>query len=665
MATKSNPLTFLVGDQGSEALYLLHDRNGDGDTADVGEVGVFFDGHNAAGLADPLASVLDTFQGKDGSVYAGDNGTDSVYRLYDRNGDGDATDAGEAWAWFSAAGNAGGHSLVTPNGIAGDDDGNIYIVTPGVLSGESRDLIYKTTDHNGDGDAQDAGEAGIWLDLQTINPNSSAFEISFDGDVAYVTDTNGRDPDTIYRIEDKDRSGDIQADEVSVFIADGNPFGVNPDFAHDIHDGSVYAFEFTGGGDNRVWRLTDLDGSGSIDQAGEVQQIWNAGLLPQGYAASAGPGMDVLEDGSILLALNGGQPTQDSVVHLVDGNGDGDFQDEGETRVLVSRADGAAWLDRPRPVEEYQASSGRHEPAARGTEHDDRWVGGKSADKWSGSGGNDEARSGGGSDKIYGDGGNDVLFGQDGDDHLFGGADQDLLDGGNGQDRLYGGAGDDRLAGGAGNDRLDGEDGEDHLAGDAGADQLFGGFGNDILEGGTGDDHLYGQEGNDTIRGGAGNDVARGAEGDDLVDGGAGDDFVYGADGNDRVQGGAGDDQVRGDAGDDVLSGDAGDDRVYGGSGDDILYAGSGADQLYGHEGDDILVLDVLDPGAGQDLFNGGSGEDVLELHLSARVANSGAFQAELDRFEEVIDPGTNYSFEFRSLGLVVQNIESYELVVG
>ncbi len=662
MAVKNKSLTALVGDQDSEAIYLLKDRNGDGDTADVGEVRVFFDGHNDAGLERPLASILDTFQAKDGSVYAGDNATDSVYRLYDRNGDGDATDAGEAWVWFSAAENAAGHTLVTPNGVAADGDGNVYIVTPGVLSGESRDLVYKTADRNGDGDANDEGEASIWLDLQTVNPNSSAFEISFAGNVAYVTDTNGRDPDTIYRIIDKDGSGDIQSDEVSVLIADGNSYGVNPDFAHDVADGSIYAFEFTGGGTNRMWRLTDRDGSGAIDQVNESQEIWNAGLLPNGYAASAGPGMDVMVDGSVLLALNGGAANQDSVVRLIDANGDGDFLDEGETRIVLSRADGADFLSRPRPVEEYAAPSGHAEPPLRGTELADRFVGTKLAETWAGGTGDDVARAGAGNDRLFGGTGNDQLYGEKGNDTLFGEAGNDLLDGGQGDDRLYGGHGADRLLGGAGTDRLEGGANDDLLYGDGGSDSLFGGSGNDTLDGGADADKLYGQEGDDTIRGSAGDDVARGAEGDDLVYGDAGNDFLYGADDNDTLFGGSGNDQMHGDSGDDVLYGQAGNDLIGGENGNDTLYAGAGSDKLYGHAGDDRLVLDVLD--GGTDLFNGGSGNDTLELQLGAKFANSSAFKTELAKLEDVIDDGGNYSFQFQTLGLTVQNIENVELMI-
>src|SRR5690349_12515783 len=95
------PISFLYGDFTLEAVYLARDLNRDGDLRDAGELAVFFDGTNASGLAAPAGSVLDLSYAPGGDVLYGDNPTDSVYRLRDRNGDGDAQDAGEAKVWFS------------------------------------------------------------------------------------------------------------------------------------------------------------------------------------------------------------------------------------------------------------------------------------------------------------------------------------------------------------------------------------------------------------------------------------------------------------------------------------------------------------------------------------------------------------------------------------
>src|SRR5262245_15719193 len=159
----------LYGDQLEDSVYLLTDLNADGDAADAGEHNVFFNGANASGLVNPTTNVFDVFQASNGSVYVAEGDTDSVYRVRDLNGDGDGNDAGEANVWFSAAGNAGAFTLPTPNGVAQGADGAIYFVNAGVGSAPA-DRVYRTVDLNNDGDANDAGEATVFVDLQTLAP---------------------------------------------------------------------------------------------------------------------------------------------------------------------------------------------------------------------------------------------------------------------------------------------------------------------------------------------------------------------------------------------------------------------------------------------------------------------------------------------------------------
>ena len=432
----STRISFLYGDFTHEAVYLAVDRNGDGDVADSGEISVFFDENNASGLAAPAGSVLDIVQARDGSVFYGDNPTDSVYRLVDRNGDGDAQDAGEAKVWFSAAGNAAGFVMPTPNGVSVGADGAVYIVNAGVVSGPVDDVVYRTVDRNRDGDAQDAGEAKVWLDLQTLNPTSSAFEISFTGEIAYITDTNGSAPDTIYRAVDSDRSGRIEADEVVTFIADNSPLGVNVEYPHDSLGETVYAFEFAKrGAYHTLYALNDRDGSGQIDSADEARVVWDASHLPSGYVISTGSGMDAVADGSILLAANGSQPNQDHLVRLVDSNGDGDFLDSGETTVIAAKVDGNLEVERVRPVETYRQLAGDSLP-----------------DLVYGSSRGETLDAGRGPARIFGFDGNDRLLGGGSDDELVGGAGRDTLLGGRGGDRLDGGRGADTVFGGQGAD---------------------------------------------------------------------------------------------------------------------------------------------------------------------------------------------------------------------
>ncbi|HEY7687383.1 MAG TPA: hypothetical protein VH835_01745, partial [Dongiaceae bacterium] len=344
----------LLGDQTADKVFHLRDLNGDGDAADEGERIVFFDAANQSGLAAPTGNIFTIHQAPGGTVYVGDGDTDSVYALRDMNGDGDANDIGEAHLWFSAA-NAEGRPLVTPNGIATGADGALYVVNAGVVAGPVDDVIYRTVDLNKDGDANDLGESSVWLNIQTLNAKSSAFDLAFIGNVAYLTDSNGADPDTVYRIEDLDHDGVIEAGEAKIFISDANPFGVPVDFTHAVQDGSVLTWELTAGagGVSHVYRLTDLNGSGDIDQAKEAVEVWNSSLMPAGFETSVGFSIAASENGDIAITSNGGAANQRNVVRLSDLNGDGDYMDVGETVLLASNALDAAVGQRPRAAAFY------------------------------------------------------------------------------------------------------------------------------------------------------------------------------------------------------------------------------------------------------------------------------------------------------------------------
>ncbi|WP_291297534.1 TIGR03118 family protein [Elioraea sp.] len=350
----------LLADQGDSAIagsgkvLLLRDLDGDGRATGAGEVTVFFDHTNASGLASPTESVFTLLQASDRSVYAGDGITDAVYRLVDRNRDGDANDAGEATLWFSQA-NAAGFTLPTPNGLAEGPDGAIYIVNAGVASRPS-DSIYRTVDLNDDGDANDEGEATLWLNLQTVVATSSPFELVFSGNVAYLLDPSGAAPDTIWRIEDRDGSGMIEAaTEVTAFAVKETAFGAPLDFALGQDGGTLLVWEWLDSARTSwsLYGLTDLDGSGAIDQARESVELWNSTLLPEGFTPFAGFAVAGDGLGNIVLTSNGAAPGQRFVVALEDRNGDGLYSAD-ETTILASAVDTPDTLHRPRAVEFFE-----------------------------------------------------------------------------------------------------------------------------------------------------------------------------------------------------------------------------------------------------------------------------------------------------------------------
>jgi hypothetical protein len=299
----ASPLSpFLLADQGTDEILLSRDINGDGDVNDIGEVTTFFDNGNASGLANASSNVFALSQGSNYNVWIGDGDSDTVYRLRDNNGNGTANDAGEAQAWFSGGTNAAGYRLNTPNGIAEGPDGAIYIVEADTSGSPTGDWVYRTQDLNNDGDANDAGEATQWLNLKAINAASSPFEIRFDGNAAYVMDTAGGTPDVIYRAVDTDGNGSISGTEVNTFATEANSFGANFDFAMDVDKGSLLTWQWlAANGESAIFRLTDLDGSGMIDAANEVIKAWSTNLLDAGHTFLAGFGLTVNQFTSEVL----------------------------------------------------------------------------------------------------------------------------------------------------------------------------------------------------------------------------------------------------------------------------------------------------------------------------------------------------------------------------
>jgi hypothetical protein len=343
----------LLADQGRDQIVLTRDPNGDGDADDAGEATSYFDASNASGLIDPTTNVFTLHQAGDRSVFAGDGDTDAVYRLRDLNGDGDANDAGEAATWFSEAGNASGFTLPTPNGLAEDKDGAIYVVNAGVAS-RPADRVYRTMDLNGDGDADDAGESSVWLDLTAVSAVSSAFEIEIVDGVAFIADQNGGAVDTVWRAEDLNDDGDANdVGEVTPFITDANPFGVTIGLTIAAGTLGLYVtewFDFSVGHVDKIFRLADLDDDGLIDDALEAVEVWNESVLPPGFLFDVGFGLAAGPGDDLMLALNASTDGGRSMVRLSDRNGDGDYLDAGETSIWGSALGLGGFVDRARAV---------------------------------------------------------------------------------------------------------------------------------------------------------------------------------------------------------------------------------------------------------------------------------------------------------------------------
>ncbi len=148
----------LVADTSGDRIWRLRDMNLDGDYDDAGEVFPFFlSGTNGFALTNPAGMTVD----QDGSVFVADTTADTILRLRDLDGNGDALGAAESSIFFSGAGNQSGVTMPTGMGIAIGLDGRVWVANSNT-STAGIDSVLQLQDLNWDGDAEDAGEAIVY-----------------------------------------------------------------------------------------------------------------------------------------------------------------------------------------------------------------------------------------------------------------------------------------------------------------------------------------------------------------------------------------------------------------------------------------------------------------------------------------------------------------------
>lgn len=265
-----------------------------------------------------------------------------MYRLRDMNGDGDAQDAGESSVFFDGS-NSAGIAFGVPSGLATDASGAVYLTLAGSVANNEPDAIVRLVDLNGDGDVQDSMEAVIWADLQAFkNGDSVPFEIIIqeDGSALYIEFAGS--PDSIRLLRDLNGNGVIDVNEQSVFIDDGT-FGV--DFGFSLAADSGILVQTNSGSSQGLWRLNDLDGSGTIDSDQEVEFLWSETQNADGLTIGTSFDLDAGAGGRVFLLDSG---TNDHIVVLEDLNSDGDYLDAGESKIFAVGA--VHNFDRPRSM---------------------------------------------------------------------------------------------------------------------------------------------------------------------------------------------------------------------------------------------------------------------------------------------------------------------------
>ncbi|MEZ6188122.1 MAG: Ig-like domain-containing protein [Planctomycetota bacterium] len=253
-----------------------------------------------------------------GVIYLPDAAADQVLRLVDLDGDGDAQDAGEARVFFDNTSPLGA-VLTSPASVALGPDGALWLIDNG--SGGGADDLLRLIDLNGDGDALDAGEATI---VNDVDYAGAQWGLGVDAYGRVFHTVTGGGGNMLVAHEDLNGDGDTLdvGERVVRYVAAGFVTDVVFDPAQRLG-----AWVGLTGGASLEW----------IDAAGVPTRAFSDPTGSVGGAASA----SAYADGSLWVA----DTASDTLWRLEDRNGDGDFDDTDELRRVLQNAGGT--LTRP------------------------------------------------------------------------------------------------------------------------------------------------------------------------------------------------------------------------------------------------------------------------------------------------------------------------------
>lgn len=307
-----------VTDPDLDRVVRLQDLNEDGDFDDAGDSVLYYDDvQGSIALTSPGAIATDPFD----QVFFGDSVEDVILVTRDENEDSDALDAGEARVFFDGrvGGNASGVRMHHVTGLALRILGTLWVTSQGDVAGEP-DQVIRLRDLNSDGDANDAGEALVyWVSGPATPLGASAptsIDIGYDG-LVYVLENGPNTIRGIYKLTDFNGSGTIDGiGEIQpYFIPASLPPTADLTSIEIDEAGSWYVLDRAS---QVVWLGTDTNSNGVIDVATEASQFWS--ISP----AQGCHDMAVTIDGSELY-LGDKTAGSDRIVDAKDENFTGDI----------------------------------------------------------------------------------------------------------------------------------------------------------------------------------------------------------------------------------------------------------------------------------------------------------------------------------------------------
>ncbi len=255
-------LDVLIVDSSADGVWRVMDRNQDGDFNDAGEVIDFYsDTVGSIALGNPTCVCF----GPDGTAYVADSTQDVVVALRDGNADGDATDPGAEGIFYVGSSTAA-VVMTSAQGIASDDAGVLFVASSNTSS-SGTDAILRLEDLNGDGDADDPGEAtefATFLGYMAGDSIPADVRVGADRAVYYVENgATGYFSKGIYRLFDINGDGDANdpGENTAFYIPAPQTSTAQHWGLAAGSDGYLYLTDST---NEIIWRVKDLDSSGSI-----------------------------------------------------------------------------------------------------------------------------------------------------------------------------------------------------------------------------------------------------------------------------------------------------------------------------------------------------------------------------------------------------------------
>lgn len=259
-----------------------------------------------------------------------DSDTTQLLRFIDTDQNGTITEPNGFQVAFDAA-VAGSVALQSPCSIAFDRSGWQY------TSDFSADLVMRTLDQNGDGDANDAGEWSVFIDNSNLSGVlfSSALVIRADaqGGIVGINSSGGSQPlDFVWRAFDINQDGDAMdlAEITIVYDSVAGAFNIAVPFGLCVEPstGDLLVADVN---PDVVYRLHDANSDGDYYDAGEATIAYNS---PVGSPAIKNVNtVQFAPDGALFL----NDATSDFILRGVDGNADGDWNDVGEMAIFADK----------------------------------------------------------------------------------------------------------------------------------------------------------------------------------------------------------------------------------------------------------------------------------------------------------------------------------------